>query len=239
MKNFFKTKGYYVIIVACVIAICAAGVAIINKNANTAKDPTLAYHTPSPKPAYNPGGATKAPAGTPPTTGSGIENTPSGTAPTKDPDSDVSKPVTPAPSDGTPAPVKMEAPVAGTIVTDFAAKKLVYNQTLQEWRTHPAIDIKAEAGAEIKSAYKGTVSSIKNDPRYGLTVIIDHGSNLQTVYCGLAAAAVESGAAVETGTVLGTVGADMFCEKDLGAHLHFEVILDGAAVDPNQYITFQ
>ena len=48
----------------------------------------------------------------------------------------------------------------------------MYSETLKEWITHLGIDIKAEKATVVKAAEAGTVKSIKNDPRYGLTVII-------------------------------------------------------------------
>ena len=44
------------------------------------------------------------------------------------------------------------------------------------------IDIKAEKTTVVKAAEEGTVKSIKNDPRYGLTIVIEHENNFQTVY---------------------------------------------------------
>ena len=65
-------------------------------------------------------------------------------------------------------------PVEGDIVRDFAVDNLIYSNTLQEWTTHTGIDIKADKTTVVKSAEAGTVKTIKNDPRYGLTIIIEH-----------------------------------------------------------------
>ena len=71
------------------------------------------------------------------------------------------------------------------MVRDFAVDNLIYSDTLQEWTTHTGIDIKAEKTTVVKSAEAGTVKTIKNDPRYGLTIIIEHANGFQTVYSNL------------------------------------------------------
>ena len=65
-------------------------------------------------------------------------------------------------------------PVEGEIIKEFAKDKLVYSDTLKEWVTHAGIDIKAEKTTIVKASEAGTIKSIKNDPRYGLTVVIEH-----------------------------------------------------------------
>lgn len=65
-------------------------------------------------------------------------------------------------------------PVDGEIIREFANDKLVYSDTLKEWITHTGIDIKAEKTSIVKASEAGTIKSIKNDPRYGVTVVIEH-----------------------------------------------------------------
>lgn len=69
-------------------------------------------------------------------------------------------------------------PVEGEIIKEYAKDKLVYSSTLQEWVTHSGIDIKAEKTTIVKASEAGTVKSIKNDPRYGLTVVIEHSARI-------------------------------------------------------------
>ena len=65
-------------------------------------------------------------------------------------------------------------PVDGEIIKEFAKDKLVYSDTLREWVTHTGIDIKAEKTSIVKASENGTIKSIKNDPRFGLTIVIEH-----------------------------------------------------------------
>lgn len=75
--------------------------------------------------------------------------------------------------------LNFEKPVDGEIVRDFAMDNLIYSDTLQEWTTHSGIDIKADKTTVVKSAEAGTVKTIKNDPRYGLTIVVEHENGLK------------------------------------------------------------
>ena len=133
--------------------------------------------------------------------------------------------------------LKFEKPVEGDIVRDFAVDSLIYSETLQEWTTHTGIDIKAEKTTVVKSAEVGTVKTIKNDPRYGLTVIIEHANGFQTVYSNLLTSEfVVEGEKVEKGQSLGTVGNTAAFEIADEPHLHFEILKDSVQVDPNIYL---
>lgn len=133
--------------------------------------------------------------------------------------------------------LNFEKPVEGDIVRDFAVDSLIYSETLQEWTTHTGIDIKAEKTTVVKAAETGTVKSIKNDPRYGLTVIIEHANGFQTVYSNLLTSEfVVEGEKVEKGQSLGTVGNTAAFEIADEPHLHFEILKDSVQVDPNIYL---
>ena len=133
--------------------------------------------------------------------------------------------------------LNFEKPVDGEIVRDFAMENLIYSETLQEWTTHTGIDIKAEKTTVVKAAEAGTVKSIKNDPRYGLTIVVEHEGGFQTVYSNLLTSEfVVEGEKVEKGQSLGTVGNTAAFEIADEPHLHFEILKDSVQVDPNIYI---
>ena len=133
--------------------------------------------------------------------------------------------------------LNFEMPVEGDVVRDFAVDSLIFSETLQEWTTHPGIDIKAEKTTVVKSAEAGTVKSIKNDPRYGLTIIIEHANGFQTVYSNLLSSEfVVEGEKVEKGQSIGTVGNQAAFEVGDEPHLHFEILKDSIQVDPNIYL---
>ena len=133
--------------------------------------------------------------------------------------------------------LNFEKPVDGEIVKEYAKDNLVYSNTLQEWTTHLGIDIKADKTTVVKAAETGTVKTIKNDPRYGLTIVVEHENGYQTVYSNLLSSEfVVEGEKVEKGQSIGTVGNTAAFEIADEAHLHFEVLKDSIQVDPNIYL---
>ena len=133
--------------------------------------------------------------------------------------------------------LNFEKPVDGDIIRDFAIDSLVYSDTLQEWTTHTGIDIKADKTTVVKSAEAGIVKTIKNDPRYGLSITVEHENGFQTVYSNLLTSEfVVEGEKVEKGQSLGTVGNTAAFEIADESHLHFEILKDSIQVDPNMYL---
>ena len=129
--------------------------------------------------------------------------------------------------------LSFERPVEGEIVREFAKDSLIYSETLQEWTTHTGIDIKADKTTVVKSAEAGTIKSIKNDPRYGLTIVIEHDDQYQTIYSNLLTSEfVVEGEKVEKGQAIGTVGNTAVFEIADEPHLHFEIWKDSLPVDP-------
>ena len=133
--------------------------------------------------------------------------------------------------------IKFVEPIKGEIIRDFAPDSLVYSETLKEWITHNGVDIKADKASEVVTVCDGKVSAIKNDPRYGLTIIIEHKDGYKTVYANLLSAEyVVEGEEVTTGQVIGTIGNSANFEIADDYHLHFEVTKDGEYVDPLEVI---
>lgn len=128
-------------------------------------------------------------------------------------------------------------PAEGEIICEYAKDNLIYSETLKEWITHTAIDIKADKTSVIKTAADGVVKSIINDPRYGLTIIVSHDDGFETVYSNLLTAEfVVEGEEVAQGQTIATVGSTASFESSMECHLHFEILKDGEAVDPAIYL---
>jgi murein DD-endopeptidase MepM/ murein hydrolase activator NlpD len=128
-------------------------------------------------------------------------------------------------------------PVRGTVSRDFSLEVFAYDSTMGDWRTHSGLDIEADLGTEVMAVTSGTVSSITKDSLMGTTVVIDHGKGLQSVYSNLnELPTVSVGKQVTTGVVLGAVGNTAIAESSGPAHLHFEMLKDGVAVDPVQFL---
>jgi murein DD-endopeptidase MepM/ murein hydrolase activator NlpD len=128
-------------------------------------------------------------------------------------------------------------PVYGNIIYDFAMDKLVYSKTLEDWRTHRGIDIAASRGTVVKASAGGIVCEVKNDPRLGNTIVIDHENGFKTVYANLASLdMVLPNQIVAQGEGIGPVGDTAIFEIALEPHLHFEVLENDKPVDPKLYL---
>lgn len=127
-------------------------------------------------------------------------------------------------------------PVEGEVIAEFAKDNLIYSKTLKEWITHNGIDIKANKDAIVKAAEEGRIKSIKNDPRYGLTIIIEHEDGYKTIYSNLLSAEfVVEGEKVEKDKTIGTVGDSAIFESAEEFHLHFELLKNDEYLNPMNY----
>jgi len=102
-------------------------------------------------------------------------------------------------------------------------------------RQHNGVDITASFGTEILATEDGVVQIASGFGGYGKTVVIDHGSDILTLYAHMSVILVEPGDEVQLGDTIGLVGSTGL---STGPHLHFEVWEDGdRAVDPRPYLT--
>ena len=128
-------------------------------------------------------------------------------------------------------------PVEGEKQKDYSKDNLAYSATLQEWTVHNGIDFSAEKTDVVKASADGKIKSIKNDPRYGLTVVIEHENGFETIYSSLLTAEfVTVGEEVKQGQTIATVGNTATFEIADNTHLHFEMKQNGENVDPNIYL---
>lgn len=128
-------------------------------------------------------------------------------------------------------------PVDGEKIKDYSSDNLVYSATLDEWTTHLGIDYKSEKTDIVKASADGKIKSIKNDPRYGLTVVIEHANGFESVYSNLLTAEfITVGEEVKQGQTIATVGNTARFEIADETHLHFEIKQNGENVDPNIYL---
>jgi len=121
-------------------------------------------------------------------------------------------------------------PVRGLVTSPFGARTSPYGEGRE---MHPGIDISASYGSPVTAAGNGAVIFAGRDPGYGGLVIVDHGGRLDTLYGHLSALYVREGQSVRCGQAIGAVGAT---GRATGAHLHYEVRVNGAPVDPRRYL---
>ena len=113
-------------------------------------------------------------------------------------------------------------PVSGVVTSGFGWR----------WgRMHQGIDISAPCGTQIRAAASGTVIVSGYSGGYGNLTVLDHGNGLATAYAHQSA--IYAGGSVSQGQVIGAVGTT---GSSTGCHLHFEVRVNGSAVDPMGYL---
>lgn len=98
---------------------------------------------------------------------------------------------------------------------------------------HEGLDFNAEIGTPIYAVASGIVTQAGRVPDYGNIVKVDHGSGLETRYAHASRLLVRVGERVERGQVIAEVGNT---GRSTGPHLHFEVRLNGVALDPRKYL---
>ncbi len=98
---------------------------------------------------------------------------------------------------------------------------------------HPGVDLGANYGDSVHATAAGTIASAGWDGGFGLKVDIDHANGYHTWYAHLSRIDVSAGEYVHKGEFIGLVGDTGF---STGAHLHYQVMLNGTAVDPAPYL---
>jgi murein DD-endopeptidase MepM/ murein hydrolase activator NlpD len=125
---------------------------------------------------------------------------------------------------GIPSAAGFIWPVNGTVVSGYGMR----------WgRLHEGIDIAAPTGTPIWAAAAGTVIHAGWLGGYGNLVVVDHGNGLATAYAHASAILVGVGQSVSQGETISLVGST---GNSSGPHLHFEVRVNGVAVDPLLYL---
>lgn len=118
-------------------------------------------------------------------------------------------------------------PVTGKITSRFGA-----NESIRD-HTHKGIDIGAAGGTPIYAAAGGTITYSGWESGYGNLVIIDHGNGVETYYGHCSKLYVSKGQKVNAGDKIAAVGST---GNSTGNHLHFEIRLNGAQVNPQKYV---
>ncbi len=107
------------------------------------------------------------------------------------------------------------------------------NPVTKERRLHQGLDFLAPEGAPVRAVADGTVAGTGEDREYGRWVLVDHGKAVATYYAQNSQILVKTGQAVKVGDQLAKAGKTGVAAA---SHLHFEVRLNGKAVDPRPFL---
>ena len=121
-------------------------------------------------------------------------------------------------------------PVPGMIVSPFGCRSIINGM---ERSPHSGVDLKTAEGDPIKAPNKGTVALVAHHFFSGLSIVIDHGGGIQSMYFHLSKDFVKVGQIVEKGTIIGLAGSS---GRVTGPHLHFGIRLNNRRIDPIQLI---
>jgi murein DD-endopeptidase MepM/ murein hydrolase activator NlpD len=138
--------------------------------------------------------------------------------------------VLPAGPMSSPSAAGLIWPVSGTLTSGFGGR---LSPGGVGSTNHEGIDIAVPEGTPIRASKGGTVIMASYNGGYGNYTCIDHGSGLSTCYAHQSQFAATSGQSVDQGQVIGYSGNT---GSSTGPHLHFEVRINGAAVDPMGYL---
>ncbi|HHX87110.1 MAG TPA: peptidoglycan DD-metalloendopeptidase family protein [Firmicutes bacterium] len=122
-------------------------------------------------------------------------------------------------------------PTWGRITSGFGNRRSPFNRYATHF--HQGVDIAASYGTPICATADGTVSTAAYLSGWGNLIIITHGYGYQTYYAHLSGFTVSSGERVTRGQVIGYMGRT---GRSTGVHLHYEVHVNGVAVNPLSYM---
>jgi murein DD-endopeptidase MepM/ murein hydrolase activator NlpD len=133
-------------------------------------------------------------------------------------------------SPGTPSNLLLDKPVAGPLSSKFGVRRFFNGE---ERNPHSGLDFAVPAGTPIKAPAAGKVILTGNYFFNGNTVFVDHGQGFISMFCHMSKIDVKVGDVVPRGGVVGKVGST---GRATGPHMHWNVSLNDARVDPAIFI---
>lgn len=118
----------------------------------------------------------------------------------------------------------LENPSRGSITSNYGTR----------WgKVHKGIDIAGNIGDPIKAALDGKVIEAYYSSSYGNVITIEHGNGIQTLYAHCSKLLAKEGQDVKRGDIIAKIGNT---GRSTGPHLHFELKVNGSAINPIKYI---
>ncbi len=122
-------------------------------------------------------------------------------------------------------------PVPGCMVSPFGVKRYRNHKPTGDY--HGGVDLRGAAGTPVRAAADGTVKFAQLITVLGNTVGLDHGQGVETISMHMSKLAVEPGAQVKQGDIIGYVGTT---GRSSGPHLHWTLYVNSVQVNPGQWV---
>jgi murein DD-endopeptidase MepM/ murein hydrolase activator NlpD len=123
-------------------------------------------------------------------------------------------------------------PVIGHLTGSFGERMDPFSG---EGAFHTGVDISSQYGDAVRVAADGVVIEAETRAGYGRLVVVDHGYGLTTWYGHLSTFSVLAGEQLRRGDTIGNVGVS---GRSTGPHVHYEVRINGAPVNPMRYLRY-
>lgn len=126
-------------------------------------------------------------------------------------------------------------PLQGNVIMNYSMDQTIYFATLDQYKYNPAVIIQAEVNSPINAVAEGIVTAIETNEETGNTITVDMGDGYSARYGQLKEIPKNQGDYVENGEILGYVSEPTKYYSVEGANLYFQLLKDGAPVNPMEY----
>ncbi len=122
------------------------------------------------------------------------------------------------------------------VIAEFSGDRVVYFETLKDWRVHKGTDYKADKGEKVYAVSSGTVTDFLDDTLYGKGVKLELSDGFTAMYYGVDYdESLAIGSTLNVGDLIG-VADSVPCEKEKEAHIHLEIQKDGNYINPQTFL---
>ncbi len=227
LKNIFKKRSFLFTLMFCLIAVSAIGFVSVRKSLQTtpmdqwkdaAKNNTLSNSNNVEnviKPQSN------------------VQKSATSSDNTSKAQSTTSESSEKKPNSNANVVIKYSMPLSGEIIKAFSVNVPIFSKTMNDYRAHTGIDIKATGDNNVKAAADGIIENVYSDELEGNVVEIKHSDNVITVYSGLEDLTfAKKGKEVKKGDIIGKLVKSPNFESADETHLHFEMLKEGNYLNP-------
>lgn len=127
-------------------------------------------------------------------------------------------------------------PVDGGVIMRYSMDQSIYFATLDQYKRNDAMIINGDVGSEVLASEYGIVTIIEDSVETGTTITVDMGNGYEAKYGQVTDLKISSGSIVEKGQIIGYVAEPSRYYSVEGANLYFQILKDGEAVDPLEFL---